>query len=140
MSQDFRTGGETNLDSGKIETKDAKLKSKDCPRASKVSETVFSAANDALLGSVKAPRYDGRVLTTFLQGPMTGNSSDETAPPLTCDTRSATGLADPVANRFLGYGCHGTMAHETRRNCCQGLGLQARVLSGNDTAAGAMIP
>lgn len=105
-----------------------------------MSETVFSAANDALLGSVKAPRYDGRVLTTFLQGPMTGNSSDETAPPLTCDTRSATGLADPVANRFLGYGCHGITAHETSWNCCQGLGLQARVLSGNDTAAGAMIP
>ncbi len=105
-----------------------------------MSETVFSAANDALLGSVKAPRYDGRVLTTFLQGPMTGNSGDETAPPLTCDTRSAAGLADPVANRFLGYGCHMTMAHETRRNCCQGLGLQALDLSGTHMAAGAMIP
>ena len=105
-----------------------------------MSETVFSAANDALLGSVKAPLYDGRVLTTFLQGPLTGDSSDETAPALTSDTRSATGLTDPVANRFLGYGCHGTMAHESRRNCCQGPGLQALDLSGTHMAAGAMIP
>lgn len=123
-----------------METKDANVKSKDCPRASKVSETVFSTANAALLGSARAPACEGLALTTFLHGLMTGNSSDGTAPPLTCDTRSTTGLADPVTNRFLGYGCHGITAHETPWNCCQGLGLQARVLSGTDTAAGAMTP